>query len=132
MLKQKSVKAIIISLLIVLSTTCFSLLFASAYQTLTKSSNNAEVAAWSGSGTQSNPYLISSKSDFTSLASNVNSGTSYSGKYFQLTADINFGNAEFSGVGSGSVTDTSGGDKYQFAGIFDGNGFEIKNFKLYF
>ena len=36
----------------------------------------------------STPYLISNLADLQTLASTVNSGTTYAGKYFELTADI--------------------------------------------
>ena len=42
-----------------------------------------------GSGSQAEPYLISSVEDWDALANSVNSGTTtYSGKYFKLTTDI--------------------------------------------
>ena len=43
---------------------------------------------FSGSGTEDDPYLISTADDLVALQEAVNSGTSYSGCYFQLTADI--------------------------------------------
>ena len=66
--------------------------------------------AWSGSGTSSDPYLIASTSDWNALATNVNNGTNYSGKYFRLTNDI-------------SVTTMVGdSESNSFRGIFDGYG----------
>ena len=41
--------------------------------------------AWDGEGTSSNPYLISSTSDWKQLATDVSAGNSYSGKFFRLT-----------------------------------------------
>ena len=66
-------------------------------------------AQWSGSGTSSDPYLITSEADWNTLATNVNAGTSYSGKYFKLTADI-------------TVTEMVGTDSHRFSGIFIGDG----------
>ncbi len=70
-------------------------------------------AAWalSGSGTLSDPYRIASASDWNELATNVNNGTTYSGKYLCLTADI-------------SVTNTMVGnsEEHSFRGTFDGRG----------
>ena len=41
-----------------------------------------------GSGTEADPYLISSKSDWYYLANRVRNGNAYSGKFFRQTADI--------------------------------------------
>ena len=66
------------------------------------------VWAWSGSGTQANPYLITSESDWNTLATNSASNT-YTGTYFKLTADF-------------TVTTMVGTGSYKFGGIFDGGG----------
>ena len=69
--------------------------------------------AWalSGGGTLSDPYRIASASDWNELATNVNNGTTYSGMYLCLTADI-------------SVTNTMVGnsEEHSFRGTFDGRG----------
>ncbi len=41
--------------------------------------------AWDGSGTSVDPYLIKFATDWNTLATNVEGGNTYSGKYFQLT-----------------------------------------------
>ncbi|MDR1737235.1 MAG: hypothetical protein LBR66_00230, partial [Candidatus Symbiothrix sp.] len=82
------------------------ILFAALY------SNIAAQTYSGGSGTESDPYLISSKADMIALATAVNGGTTYSGKYFLLTADI-------SGI------TTCVGYQNQFSGTFDGNGHEL-------
>ncbi len=64
--------------------------------------------AWSGSGTSSDPYLITNATDWNTLASN-SSSDNYSGKYFKLTGDITVSEM----VGTGSL---------YFAGNFDGAG----------
>ena len=71
-------------------------------------------AQWSGSGTADSPYLITSASDWNTLATNVSNGTTYSGSYFQLTADI-----------SVSTMIGTGEDSNNFRGTFDGNGHQI-------
>ena len=64
-------------------------------------------SAWSGSGNSaSDPILIANANDWNTLATNVASGTNYSGKYFKLTADITV---------TTMVTAT-------FSGTFDGGG----------
>ena len=67
-----------------------------------------------GTGTDADPYLISSADDWNKFAHNVTYGRNYSGKYVKLTNDI-------------SVTTMAGGyqadDNYQpFSGTFDGDG----------
>ena len=67
-----------------------------------------------GTGTEEDPYLISSADDWNDFAYNVRIGRSYSGQYVKLTNDI-------------SVTTMAGGyqadDNYQpFSGTFDGDG----------
>ena len=64
-----------------------------------------------GAGTESNPYLISSEADWNYLALKVNSGTSYAGKFFRQTANINVTTM----VGNSS-------DSKPFSGTYDGNG----------
>ena len=68
--------------------------------------------AWSGSGTQADPYLITSLSDWNKLRSNVECGTTYNGTYFKLTNDI-------------SVASMVGSSGNTFNGIFDGDGHTI-------
>ena len=68
---------------------------------------------FSGSGTEDDPYLISSEEDWNYLADNVNNGTNYNGKYFQLTEDI-------------SVSTMVGGSEgHEFSGTFDGDGHKL-------
>ena len=73
-----------------------------------------------GSGTSSVPYLISSVDDWNFLADEVNSGTNYSGKYFQLTADIGTAQAPITRM-VGVYSDTKS-DCRPFSGTFDGLG----------
>lgn len=73
---------------------------------------------WTGSGTEDAPYQISTRGDLAALASAVNSGTSYSGVYFKLTADIDLG-------GSTSAWTPIGTQGKPFSGTFDGNGHTI-------
>jgi hypothetical protein len=64
-----------------------------------------------GSGTEQNPYRISSKADMETLASAVNGGNNYSGKYFLLTQSL-----------SGITTIIGTSSSRYFSGIFDGGG----------
>ena len=71
-----------------------------------------------GNGSEATPYLISSADDMKTLATLINGGTTYEGKYFKLTQDLTltdwdngFANTWSSGAG--------------FAGTFDGDFYEI-------
>ena len=67
-----------------------------------------------GNGTEQSPYLIASVDDWNKLATNVNLGESYNGKYFQMTQNISIRR---------TVGYHPGGNTYNaFAGTFDGDG----------
>ncbi len=77
-----------------------------------------------GSGTESEPYLISTQSDLEIFANNVNSGISYEGKFIKLTDNIECDYNE-------DIQWTPiGDDNNSFQGTFDGNGKTIS--RLYF
>ena len=80
---------------------------------------NIQAIPWAGSGTENAPYIIQYPSQWDLLSENVNSGTSYSGTYFRLDADINVTTM----VGS----DANGNESpaYLFSGNFNGNGHTI-------
>ncbi len=72
----------------------------------------------SGDGSITNPYLILEGSELAYLAQQVNNGTNYDGKYFQLTCDIDLNDRQWTPIG------TNGNS---FSGIFDGAGHSISN-----
>ena len=80
-----------------------------------------------GSGTQTNPYLISSKADMEALATAVNGGNNYAGKYFLLTQDLTGENDSVSTVIGSYVRDVrhSSFIDRPFNGTFDGGKHEI-------
>jgi hypothetical protein len=63
---------------------------------------------WQGEGDEESPYLISNANHWDLLAVGVNSGITYSGKYFRLEDDI-------------SVTTMVGSADHKFSGHFNGN-----------
>ena len=67
-------------------------------------------------GSEAHPYQIQSVSDLNALASDVNSGTNYSGKHFKLTADLNYSGETFTTIGKG---EESGSEDFPFKGIFE-------------
>jgi hypothetical protein len=72
-----------------------------------------------GTGTQPDPYLISKVDDWKALATAVNDGTDYSGKYFKQTANLDMNGVD--GLAPVGTMDAS------FAGNYNGSGFEISN-----
>lgn len=92
--------------------------------------------SFQGSGTEADPWQISTKDDVVELAKACQSGTNgatsghYDGKFFKLTADIDMsGVTDFYGIGTAPAT-ISSGTAYYFGGNFDGGGFRIKNLKI--
>jgi len=89
-----------------------------------------------GSGTENDPWQISTKDDVVQLAKACQSGTNgatsghYEGKFFKMTADIDMsGVTDFYGIGTAPISMTSG-TAYYFGGNFDGGGYRIKNLKI--
>ena len=84
-----------------------------------------------GSGTEGDPWIISTPAQWAYFAAQVTAGTTYSGKYIKLDADLvfNTGNAadwattppanEIPPVGY------DGGSAGHFAGTFDGQGYTV-------
>ena len=77
-----------------------------------------------GLGTAENPYQINTIEDFMNFSNMVNEGLPFSNVYFAQKADLDFENVEFKPIGIDVDGDRN------FSGIYDGNGFSIKN--LYF
>lgn len=71
--------------------------------------------AWTGSGSEADPYQISTADDWNTLCANVNNGTStYNGKHFLMTRNIS--------VSCMVGTRSSEGTFNAFQGTFDGGG----------
>ena len=82
---------------------CVCLLFASP-----------AAAAFSGSGTEADPYLIQSNADMKKLAELVNAGEEkYASAHYLLTADLALEDENWTPIGSSMGK--------SFAGVFDGN-----------
>ena len=90
---------------------------------------------WSGSGESANdPYLIQYRSQLDLLASNVNGGNNYSGKYFKLVNDICYSHTTaWNDANSEENNYTAIGIYSQrpFKGIFDGNGHTVSGIRIY-
>ena len=96
---------------------------------------------WAGSGTQADPYLITSAAELAGLAQKVNGGETYSGDYFKLTTDIDLAGKQWTPIGYASVSgvdpkkgtfsfDKSSNSNRPFSGTFDGNDKCISNLCL--
>ncbi len=83
-----------------------------------------------GSGTKTDPYVIDTVAKLQKLATDVNSGTTFSGKYFVQTADIDLTSiTSWTPIG-GAPGDGSLASDYYFSGIYDGGGFTVSNIKI--
>ncbi len=86
----------------------------------------APTAVWAqfggGSGTETDPYIISTTDHMDVLAANVNNGNNYSGKFFRMVADLDYTGKTYTRIG------TSAGQ--HFSGNFDGNGHTISHVTL--
>ena len=96
--------------------------------------DTADTAAWDGSvaasfsggsGTADDPWKISNGSELAYLASLVNSnGSATYNQYYILTADIDLGGREWTGIGNQNDAGKA------FKGKFDGNGKVITGFAI--
>lgn len=77
-------------------------------------------AELTGSGTQSDPYLITSASDLDAFSKAVSEGDDFSGKYVSLQDSISV-SADFAPVGT---------EETPFAGVFLGNGHTLSGFSV--
>ena len=84
-----------------------------------------------GSGTESDPYQIANGAELAYLASSVNSGETYTGKNFVLTANIDLNGLPWTPIGNSFSDALLEGSNYRiFAGNFDGNGYTISNVSI--
>ncbi|MBR4016137.1 MAG: S-layer homology domain-containing protein [Anaerotignum sp.] len=74
----------------------------------------------SGSGTESDPYIIMNEAQLRAFGKSQTEGADYSGKFIALGADIQMEN-EWTPIGD---------SEYAFAGTFDGKGYEISGLKM--
>ena len=69
-----------------------------------------------GSGSQNDPFIITTGEQLYRLAKDVKSGVPYSGQYFKLGNSIDLGGHEWTPIGNSTTP---------FKGHFDGNGYTI-------
>lgn len=82
-----------------------------------------------GSGTQEDPYLISTLEDLENFSNYVNIGSrKYVSAYYKLVNDIDLNGNEWTPIGN--YIDDQTGYTTCFQGTFDGNNKSISNFKI--
>jgi len=74
-------------------------------------------------GTEEDPYIIYNKDQLDQLATRVNSGTGYSGKFIKLGADIEYDGTENNYTPIGTRLN-------EFMGAFDGDGHTISGIRI--
>lgn len=83
----------------------------------------------SGSGTEEDPYVISSAAQLQAFAALVDAGNTYAGQYVALGADIDLSGVDnWNPIGAEAKSDTCL-DKL-FAGTFDGRGHTVSGLKI--
>ena len=78
---------------------------------------SAEIAAFRGMGTKTNPFVIDSADKLQVMAAYLNAQYTFEGLYFYQTANIDLSNTPWIFLQKDSGT---------FSGTYDGNGFEIR------
>lgn len=87
----------------------------------------ANASLMSGSGTEQDPYIISTPEELVALSDYTNNGYSTSGKHFLMANDIDMsGVANFAPIGRL----TSNNDYHPFYGTFDGGNHTIKHLTI--
>ena len=109
----------------------FTFIFACIAAMTAMAQSDGSTVSWglNGSGTEADPYIISTAADFAAMANNCNADHKGTGEYFKMTNDIDFGGSEASPTqlpaigkdGNAQITKIA----YGFDGTFDGDGHTI-------
>ena len=111
----------------------FTLIFAciAAMTAMAQSDGSTVTNAWGlkGTGTEADPYLVSTAADFKAMAEKCNAKHKGTGEYFKMTNDIDFGGSADNPVqlpaigkdGNAKIANIA----YGFDGSFDGDGHTI-------
>ena len=88
------------------------------------------IASGRDGSTAGNAYLITTPADLDLLATRVNGGTNYYGKYFEMGADITY---SYDGLGENesNYTAIGTGSGNYFKGKFDGKGHTVSGIRIY-
>ena len=109
----------------------FTFIFACIAAMTAMAQSDGSTVSWglNGTGTEADPYIISTAADFAAMANNCNADHKGTGEYFKMTNDIDFGGSEASPTqlpaigkdGNAQITKIA----YGFDGTFDGDGHTI-------
>ena len=83
-----------------------------------------------GSGTEEEPFQISSAEQLAGLSVLVNAGNTFQGQYFKVTQPLDMGGRNFTPIGFKQLLVSENNPSVRFAGNFDGGGFEIANLTM--
>jgi len=121
---MKKIIALTITLVLVLSLASLSAFTASAASTAVDVWDGTTAAGFSsGSGIESDPYIIKTGAELDLLASTCYGGETYANTYFRLEADIDWAGNLWTPIGYDS--------SHLFSGHFDGNGQTIYNLECF-
>ena len=105
--------------------------FAEDAQNISVWDGSTAAAFAGGTGTAEDPYQIANGAELAYLASSVNSGETYTGKNFVLTANIDLNGLPWTPIANSFSDALFGGSDYRvFAGNFDGKGYTISNVSI--
>ena len=88
---------------------------------------------WTGSGTQADPYIITSTKGLDLLAQYVNSGNNSSGLCCQLGSDITYSSSHAWNVVAVGVNNYTaiGNEDHPFQGVFDGQDYTVSGIRIF-
>ena len=77
-----------------------------------------EKMPWSGTGTESDPYIIATADELCAISDKIAKGYTFRGKFFKMTSDVDLADRTWTPIGT---------SRTQFDGTFDGDGHKIEN-----
>jgi hypothetical protein len=104
-----------------LSLFLFSLIFITVSASTAWDGTTIATSFAGGTGTSADPYQISSPEQLAYLRQSVNGGTTYVGKNFILTSDLDLNSKSWTPIGNSTTS---------FRGTFDGNSHLISNLNV--
>jgi len=120
--KLKKIGSVFLSLMLCLQLIPAITLTASAEDGTTWDESTYAFSTDGSAGTTAdNPIIIDTAGKLAYLATQVNTGTDYTGTYFKLTADLNLDSKEWTPIGTAA---------YPFRGTFDGGDHTISNLSI--
>ena len=124
---KKRILSMLLAIVMVVGLIPSFTLTASAVDADTWDGTSVATAFAGGTGTEADPYQITTAAQLIYLRNQVNGGNSYDGMYFRLEADLDMASKTF-GNSIGYIN--SGYKAYYFDGHFDGNNHTISNLTI--